>query len=379
VAAVRNSKNQREAAMSSSKRVFVSFHWLLDWGIRVLNRGQDGKPNRLHIANSCRAFLTPQMIARSMREAIEPDLAPEFQTLTSRELGHLVRDTMVAANVPEKDAVAFAEEVLRHSFIKGDSKAKKAKAKKTAAAAANPNSAPVEEKDPLLVESVKFSVLVLNEVLAATQRKIAGQAPQLDLISKALEKDKCIGAVLWGRMVAGHQAFEIVRASHLSGVIGVSNSEADIETYVAKDDLKVERGAAYFNERERRPGLGYGWNGFDVEQILKRYSLDETINILVKLYRFVSRPFIRGQHFPVPYGMVEIGGNCMEWHLAFQPPITSNDPATESAQRLREYHEKLKVTWGSDISQVQEFGIGIPAINAENFLRETLRAQLGGK
>jgi len=348
------------------QRLCLCIHFCVDTGVNIFNRNMDSKPKTIHLGNVCRSFLSPQMWCRALREAIEPLLADEFRTLTSRELGPIVREKMMNAGASKETAEEFALEVLHHCFTKA----------KSGNTPVDPKAPP---KDPLSSEGTKFSWIVKEEVMAATERKIAGKDPDLNKISEALKNDRSLGVALWGRMMAGHPEFKVIRCSHLSGVIGVQRSEADIEDFVMKDDLGDKSGAAHLSVRERRPSLGYGWIGFDVHNMMEYYGLDKTIEILTKVYQFSALPHIRGVDLPVPCGLVEIGRVKMEWSLAFQPPIASDNPAAEAAQRLRAHHDMLKTSFGSDISVVEPFGLGIPVSNGEEFIARILRERLGGK
>jgi len=216
---------------------FIQLHLLTSYPPANLNRDDLGRPKTAIMGGEERLRISSQSLKRAWRtsELFESALAGHIGT-RSREYGETVRKSFLAADINEKNALAWARDI---AAVFGKL-----------------------QKDSAKIEQLAhYSPEEQTNIDQLIQRCIdTNTAPEQDDLQLLRKQHQAADIALFGRMLASSPAYNMEAAAQVAHAISVNKIAIENDFFTAVDDLnngENDPGAAHMGETEFAAGLFY--------------------------------------------------------------------------------------------------------------------------
>lgn len=350
---------------------FIQIHTLHNYHAALLNRDDAGLAKRLPYGDKVRTRISSQCLKRHWRVADDAFALSRLDVpmaVRSRETPRLIRDRLVAAEVPEPLAQAAVEGLRAAGLV---DKAKDLKGQEA-----------LETGQAVLLGHAEIDYLVRrcaalaadNTDEKALKAAIAGFLKDEKKNIEALRLGSGLESALFGRMVTSDVLASRDAAVYVAHAFTVHEAQVENDYFTVVDDLLREAGSAGIFDTELASGLYYGYVVIDVPQLVanlegiaiqdwanatpaQRELAGRVVQHLLHLVATVSPGAKRGSTAPFEWAkfmLVEAG----DWQPrslagAFQNALPQNQPALRKAavQRIADELTQMDAAYGAPLAR----------------------------
>jgi len=338
---------------------FIQLHLLTSYPPANLNRDDMGRPKTAKMGGVDRLRISSQSLKRAWRtsELFRSGVDDHLGTRT-KKLGKEVYDKFIKAQIPDKDAIAWAKSIAgifgkmkgkdnssNGSEEEGDARKKKGKE---------------SEKDSLEIEqlahiSPEEMDLVWDLVDKCRLEKRAPEQEELNLLRKS---ETAVDIALFGRMLASHPDKNADAACQVSHAISVHPVVIEDDYFTAVDDLnkhEEDAGAAHIGERGFAAALFYTYICINKDLLIdnlggKEELANKAIKALTETAIKVSPTGMQNSHASRAYAsyvLTEKGEQQpRSLAIAFLKPIEGKKYDEDSIIALKKHQENIDKVYG---------------------------------
>jgi CRISPR system Cascade subunit CasC len=355
---------------------FIQIHTLQSYPAALLNRDDAGLAKRLPLGDAIRTRISSQCLKRHWRVADDHHSLASLDVpmaIRSRITLKLIRDELIARNVPEALALAAAE-ALRHEGLL-DKAGKDLKGKEA-----------LETGQAVLLGKAEIDYLVAR--CAALSRDYKEEKALKAAIKDFLKAEKSniealkhgsgLESALFGRMVTSDVLASRDAAVYVAHSFTVHEALVENDYFTVVDDLlreTGERGSAGIFDTELASGLYYGYVVIDVPQLVanlegigmdacfdvpseRRALAGQVVHHLLHLIATVSPGAKRGSTAPFSHAslmLVETG----DWQPrtlagAFEKALSTNaghNVRNDAVKALTQELQKHDAAYGASLDR----------------------------
>lgn len=354
---------------------FIQLHILTAYPPANLNRDELGRPKTTVMGGTERLRVSSQCLKRTWRtsDLFKQLFEEKHLGVRTKRIGQEVYEKLIAANINEDNAKAWAEKIAANfgKVKKEDVKQKEVKESK-------------EKNKKIIIETEQLAHISPEENKAINHLIDQIVAEQLEpndetiaLLSKELS---AVDIALFGRMLASSPAYNIEAACQVAHAISVHSVTTENDYFTAVDDLNrgdEDRGAAHIGDSGFGAALFYSYICIDRELLIKNLDnnkelADQAIAGLTEAALKVSpkgKQSSFGSRAYASYALVEVGNQQpRSLSVAFLRPVYGDDYAEDARHKLTEQRNKFEKVYGPCAERHYE----LDAIEGKGSLSELL-------